>query len=590
MSTTKISFWRIFWPSVVASISLSILGWIFWIFVLGALTPTPTVKDMHVLHMSLHGPIGERSETSINPTSFKQDEKIGLSDILFGLKQAKDDNSVDGIYLEIGAIQCGYATAMEIRNALIDFKKSGKFLIAYLQGEVVTQKQYYISTAAEKIYGFETSSMEFLGLGGELMFFKNTLDELGIEMQVIRGSNNDFKSAVEPYFRTTMSDSSRVQMQRYITSMWEDILAQISEARSIPVKTLNNLAENSSIVRLKDAYKYKLIDGLKYKDEVEKLVLAKTSKKDFKNMMTFEEYAHTNFLNNQLAFSDRYTPNIAVIVGEGGITVDGDELTSQKICSYFKEVRNDNNIKAVVFRVNSPGGSALASEEIWREVSLTAKKKKVIVSMGDVAASGGYYISTPADVIFAEPTTITGSIGVFGVIPYLGNFMENKLGLTFDHVQTNKHSVLSLNRKLTEDELKLIQQEVDLTYMQFKKRVADGRKLSLEVVQKVARGRVWTGKDALKIGLVDKLGGFEEALAYTLKEVKISDARIKYYPEEKTSMLDDIIKQLSEEEQVKLKIKTSKVPRVVEELTNQLNRIESCSGIQMRLPFDVQIH
>ncbi|HRP53860.1 MAG TPA: S49 family peptidase, partial [Fluviicola sp.] len=183
MSTTKISFWRIFWPSVVASISLSILGWIFWIFVLGALTPTPTVKDMHVLHMSLHGPIGERSETSINPTSFKQDEKIGLSDILFGLKQAKDDNSVDGIYLEIGAIQCGYATAMEIRNALIDFKKSGKFLIAYLQGEVVTQKQYYISTAAEKIYGFETSSMEFLGLGGELMFFKNTLDELGIEMQ-----------------------------------------------------------------------------------------------------------------------------------------------------------------------------------------------------------------------------------------------------------------------------------------------------------------------------------------------------------------------------------------------------------------------
>ncbi len=387
-----------------------------------------------------------------------------------------------------------------------------------------------------------------------------------------------------------MSDSSRVQTQRYMVSIWEDITAQIAKDRKVSVQLLNDIAENSKIARLRDALNFKLIDGVKYRDEVEELILAKTKLKDLKKSMSFEEYASKYFKGKQEAFAEKTEkPNVAVIVGEGGITVDGDELTSQNICKYFREVRNDKNIQVVVFRVNSPGGSALASEEIWREVTLTAKKKKVIVSMGDVAASGGYYISTPASVIFAEPTTITGSIGVFGVIPYIGDFMENKLGLTFDRVQTNKHSVLSLNKRLTEEELKIIQQNVDDTYLLFKTRVADGRKLSLNRVQEIARGRVWTGEDALKIGLVDKLGGFNDALAYAMKNAKITNPKVQYFPKVQDKMIDEVFKML-EEEGESIQTKQQVVPKILDDITKRLMKLESYSGIQMRLPFEITLN
>jgi len=592
MSTVKVSFWRIFWPSLLASMILSVFGWIFWLIVFGSLLgEEPKAKDSTVLHMTLSGAIGERSSSTLNPSSFTMDKTNGLADILTGLEKAKEDKHVKGIYLELGNVQCGYATAMEIRDALKDFKKSGKFLVAYLNGEVITQKQYYISSVSDEVYGFSTSAMEFIGLGGELMFFKNTFDKLGIEMQVVRGSNNDFKSAVEPYFRTDMRDSSRVQTQRYMASIWSDIRSQIAADRKVTPAQLNDIAENAKIQRVDDAVRLKLIDAAKYRDEVEEIILKKSKLKDLKNIMTFEEYASKGFKNKQLAFKDETaTPNVAVIVAEGAITVDGDEMTSDKVCKYFREVRNDDKIKVVVFRVNSPGGSALASEEIWREVSLTTKKKKVIVSMGDVAASGGYYISTPASTIFAEPTTITGSIGVFGVIPYTGAFMENKLGLTFDRVQTNKHSVLSTNRKLTPEELTLIQTEVDQIYTQFKKRVADGRGLTAAQVQTIARGRVWTGSDALKIGLVDKLGGLNDALAFAIKEVKIKDARVQYYPKVKEDPIEDLLEQLSDEDKESVKIKQNAVPKVIDDLTKRLMKLESYTGIQMRMPFEIDLH
>ncbi|WP_343747667.1 signal peptide peptidase SppA [Fluviicola sp.] len=570
---------------------LSVLGWIFWLIVFGSMfSSEPEVKDTSVLHMTLSGEIGERGSSSLNVSSFSMDKKIGLADILTGLEKAKDDKQVKGIYLELDNVQCGYATAMEIRSALKDFKKSGKFLVAYLNGEVITQKQYYISSVADEIYGFSTSAMEFVGLGGELMFLKNTFDKLGIEMQVIRGSNNDFKSAVEPYFRTNMSDSSRLQTQRYMASIWEDVRTQIAADRKISAAALNDIAENAKIQRVDDAVRLKLIDASKYRDEVEEIILKKSKLKDLKDIMSFEEYAAKGFKNKQLAFEMSTKANVAVIVGEGGITVNGDEMTSDKICKYFREVRNDDDIKVVVFRVNSPGGSALASDEIWREVSLTTKKKKVIVSMGDVAASGGYYVSSPASTIFAEPTTITGSIGVFGVIPYTGGFMENKLGLTFDRVQTNKHSVLSTNRKLTPEELALIQAEVDQIYLQFKKRVADGRGMTTEQVQRIARGRVWTGTDALKIGLVDKLGGLNDALAFAIKEAKVKDPKVRYYPKVKEDPFEEILEQLSQEDRESLKIKQQAVPKVIDDLTKRLMKLESYTGIQMRMPYEIDLH
>jgi protease-4 len=586
---TKVPFWRIFWPSLVSGIVLSVIGWLFWLMIIGSLfSKEESVENKDVLVMHLSGEIAERSSSTVSAPSFQMDKKIGLSDILAGLEKAKSDDAVKGIYLDLGMITCGYATAMEIREGIKDFQKSGKFVVAYLSGEAVTLKQYYIASAAKEVYGFKNSNMEFVGLGAELMFFKNTFDKLGIEMQVIRGSNNDFKSAVEPYFRDNMSDSSKMQMQRYLTSIWSDVRQQIAADRKISVKTLDAIAEQAQVKNMEDALKHQLIDGVKYRDEMLDLVCEKGGVESLKDAMSFEDYASKSFNNSQLVMGDSKA-NIAVIVGEGAITVDGDELTSEKVCRMFREVRNNEHIKVVVFRVNSPGGSALASEEIWREVTLTAKKMKVIVSMGDVAASGGYYIATPATTIFAEPTTITGSIGVFGVIPYTGGFMENHLGLTFDRVQTNKHSVLSTNRRLTEDELMMIQNEVDEIYLQFKTRVANGRGLTMAQVERLARGRVWTGTDALSMGLVDKIGGLNDAIAFAAKEAKIKNPVVRYYPKEKEDKYGELIEQLTQEEEEQLKLKQSQTAIVAEKYLDRLMKMEQWTGIQARLPYEMII-
>ncbi|MFN5845194.1 MAG: signal peptide peptidase SppA, partial [Flavobacteriia bacterium] len=404
-------------------------------------------------------------------------------------------------------------------QALNDFEKSGKFLVAYNSGEMITQKEYYLSSAANEVFGFPSSAMEIIGLGTEMAFFKGTLDKLDVEVQVIRGSNNDFKSAVEPYFRTAMSDSSRVQVERYLTSMWEDIRTDIAADRKITIEEINAIADSAKIRRAEDAIDFNLMDGVKYRDEV----IAHISKKigleeeEDLNLQSFEKYAKKKFYQNQLLTkNDR--PNIAVILAEGAVSKDGDELTSKEICKLFQDVRKNKTIKTVVFRINSPGGSALASDEIWREVQLTNKTKKVIVSMGDVAASGGYYIAAPAAAIFAEPTTITGSIGVFGMIPYTGKMLENKLGISFDRAGTNRHSIMTTNRKLDAEEYGIIQEEVDAIYEQFLTRVAEGRGMTTEKVNVLARGRVWTGRDALKIGLVDQLGGINDAIDYAAKK------------------------------------------------------------------------
>lgn len=593
MSEKKVSFWRVFWPSLVATLVISFIGWIVAFSVIGGIfSSEPEVKDKTVLHLTLSGEIGESSDASVNGSSFSINKVTGLSDLLLGFERAANDDEVKGIFIDLQSVQCGYATAQELRDAIHRFRKSGKFVVAYLSGEVVTQKQYYISSAANKVYGFPTSTMEFMGLGTEMTYFKRTFDKMGVEMQVIRGSNNDFKSAVEPYFRENMSDSSRLQVERFLGSIWGDLRAQIAKDRKVSAETLNAIADGLKIKRVEDALKYKLIDGVKYRDEVIDMVRKKAGgKADMTNLLSFEKYSKTKFKNDQLINGGKNTSaNIAVIVAEGAITVDGDEMTSVKICKYFREARETKSIKTVVFRVNSPGGSALASEEIWREVMLTAKKKKVVVSMGDVAASGGYYIATPASTIFAEPTTITGSIGVFGVIPFTGKLFEDNFGITFDRAQTNAHAVLSTNRKLTEEELKTIQAEVDQIYMQFKKRVADGRGLTQKQVEVLARGRVWTGTDALKHGLVDKIGGLSDAIAYAQKKAGITDAKIKYWPEVKEDPVADLLEQLSEEESVRANLKQTELPKIMTDSYKMLRQLDQMTGIQMRLPFEMVIH
>lgn len=594
----KVTFGRIFWPSLVAVLIVSVISLILFFVFLGGLIgsfaePTPyAISDKTVLHMTLEGELAENGSTKFNPSTVGIDNKVGLSDLLFGLEKAKTDENVKGVFIEIKDLSCGFATAREIREAINDFEKSGKFAVAYNAGEVITQKEYYVASAANQNFGFPTSTMEFVGLGTELMFFKNTLDMLEVEMQVIRGKNNDFKSAVEPYFRTEMSDSSRLQINRYLKSIWTDIRTDIGKDRKIAIEDLDAMAENMVIHRAADAVKHKLLDAVKYRDEVMDLIAKKAGVKsvDDLNLSSFEKYAKKKFYASQsgMGFGNA---NVAVILAEGDVSVDGDGLTSKKICKYLHEARMDKDIKTIVLRINSPGGSALASDEIWREVSLANKKKKVIVSMGDVAASGGYYIAAPADVIFAQPTTITGSIGVFGVIPFTGNMLQNKLGLTFDRASTNKHAVISTNRKLTEEEFTTIQNEVDVIYAQFLNRVSEGRGMTVEAVNQVARGRVWTGADALKVGLVDKLGGINDAIRYAAKKAGVKDVKIKYWPKKKEDALSEIFEQFAESEQNEEMLVSQKgMPESLRFYYEQLKKLEQLKGIQMRMPYEIVLN
>lgn len=586
----KVSFGRIFWPSLVASIvTLVVIGFVFSAFIgslIGGKPVYSTGKDA-VLHMKLTGQIGEVSDSDFDPMQFNLKTKAGLSEILYGLEKAASDENVKGLFLEISNPQCGYGTATEIRNAINRFEASGKFVMAYHQGEAIGLKSYYIASAADESYGFPSSMFEFVGLGAELMFYKGMFDKLDLEMQVIRGSNNHFKSAVEPYFRKDMSDSSRLQITRYLTSIWDDLRSNIGSDRNISTSELDMYADSTLIRRVKDAVTHDLIDATKYRDEVLQLLVEKVGVEsvDDLNLTDFNRYAQKKFLANQDIVRGQ-KPNIAVILAEGGVVKSGDGLSSEKINKLIREARNDDNIKAIVFRVNSPGGSALASDEIWREVMLAKAEKPVIVSMGDVAASGGYYIAAPATKIFAESTTITGSIGVFGVIPYTGAMLENKLGLSFDRVGTNKRSVLSTNQKLSEKEFAIVQEEVDFIYDQFLDRVSKGRGMSKEAVNEIARGRVWTGKDAVKNGLVDELGGMREAIAFALKEVDIdeSDAKVAYYPERKVAPWMEIIETFDNNED-----KGTGIPEELIEYYQKLKEIEQRIGIQARLPYDIKL-
>lgn len=589
-----ISFGKVFWPSLMASVVVLTLLVLFFFVLFGSLFSGPepfAVKDKTVLHMTLSGQINESSNSEFNPSSFQMEQQIGLSDILYGLEKAASDKRIKGIFIELDGAQCGYATASEIREALVNFQEeSGKFVLAYHKGEAVGMKQYFIASAAKENYGFPSTMFEFGGLGAELMFFKGMFDKLDLEMQVVRGSNNDFKSAVEPYFLEKMSDSSKHQIERYLTSMWEDIRQTIGDAKGISPADLNIYADSTYIRRMHDAVTYKLIDAVKYRDEVMEMLVQHSGAKDAEDLefVSFEKFARKKFENNQKIVngSSKSAANIAVILAEGGVTTTGDGLASDKITKLLRQARLDEHIKTIVFRVNSPGGSALASDEIWREVVLAKAVKPVIVSMGDVAASGGYYIAAPATRIFAEPMTITGSIGVFGVIPYTGAMLENKLGLSFDRVSTNKRSVLTTNKKMTPEEFQIVQDEVDYIYDEFLQRVAEGRGMSKEQVNVIARGRVWTGKDAVSIGLVDELGGLKDAIAYAAKEAGLESPKVQYFPEIKKEPIQELLESLTEENQVSVK---QGIPEELFEYYSKLRSLENYIGIQARLPYELKL-
>jgi len=539
-----------------------------------------------IMHVSLDYPIKERTDknpfSEINLMGFDTKKSLGLNEILENLEKAKQDDHIDGIYLDVSSLSAGFATIEEIRNALIDFKKSGKFILAY--SEVYTQGAYYLASVADKIYLNPEGMIDFRGLSTELMFFKGSLEKLNIEAQIIKVGT--YKSAVEPFILDKMSEPNREQITSFLGSMYDHFLAEISKSRKISKSTLISIADNAKVRTPKDALFYKMVDGLKYKDEVLEELKKRTgiSQKKELNSVSIEEYAPSpetkdESTNNRIAL---VYANGEIISGEG----DDESIGSERISRAIRKARLDTKVKAIVLRVNSPGGSALASDVIWREMILAKKSKPVIVSMGDVAASGGYYISCAADSIFAQPNTITGSIGVFGIIPNMQNFFKNKLGITFDRVNTGKFADLgSVSRPLSDSERMIIQQEVNKVYSTFTQKVADGRNKSQGYIDSIGQGRVWSGTEALQNGLVDRLGDIDDAVASAAKKAKLKDFKLVSYPDQ-----IDPIKSLFENTGDKIKVYFMK-----RELGDQYSYYEqmqsaiNLSGVQARIPYDIRV-
>ncbi|HIP36890.1 MAG TPA: signal peptide peptidase SppA [Crocinitomix sp.] len=582
-----ISFIKIFFASLLA-IFVS-LGLIFIIFfgMINAMMPVPNqISKNTVLHLKLNSPISDLTYIDFNQTTLQLEKRLGLKDILVGIESAKTDKKVKGIFINVADLNTGMANVKEIRDALEDFKSSGKFLVAY--NENYTKKGYYLSSVADEVYVFPSGLFDFLGLGIETMFLKGALEKLDVKMQIIRGTNNKFKSAVEPLMYEKMSDANREQTQKYLDALWNEMLKSIEKDRGVSINTLNEIADSVYIRRSAQAVDYKLADGVKYYDEILEILAAKSGVKgsDEVELYPFSRYAIKKGKNKILKAKSKGV-NIAVVFAEGEI-VDGNgklgQIGGNSMSALIREAREDSTIKAVVLRVNSPGGSALASDIIWREIILTKQVKPVIVSMGNVAASGGYYISCGADKIYAQPNTITGSIGVFGVIPFTGDLLKNKLGITIDRVQTNAHSIMSFNKKLTEEEFKIIQQGVDDIYDDFISKVGEGRGMSKAEVDSIGQGRVWAGTDAINIGLVDAFGGLNDAIADAAERVNIpkEDIKIKVLTTIKTDKMMELIESFSEEES---QATESKIQQQLMEMYHYVKQIENHSGIQARLPY-----
>lgn len=600
-------FFKYFLASGLAYI---VFGLIFLFITIGIISsmfnsgPKPIrVDDSSILHIELSEAIGEKSffKPEFTSDGIGNAGKVGVRDITESIKYAAADDKIKGIYLDVSSVQAGMATIEEVRNALKTFKKSGKFIVSY--SEVYTKSGYYLASLADEVYMYPTGLLEWNGLGSERMFFKNMLDKLDVDVQIVRGSNNKFKSAVEPFMYDKMSEANRKQTEKYMFSFWDHIVSEVSQAKNIPVAQLNNVADSLLLSNATKTVEHSFVTALKYEDEVIENLKAKTNRKEDEelNLITLEKYM--KFVDRKMKVKNINKQNIAVVFATGEISSgkgDLESIGSETTVKLIREAKEDTAIKAVVLRVNSPGGSALASDVIWREIMLTKKVKPVVVSMGDLAASGGYYISCAADRIFAQPNTITGSIGVFGMIPNAERFLNNKVGITVDRVKTNSHSnLMSITKPLTDEEYKIIQKEVDNIYNDFITKVSEGRGISKEMVDSIGQGRVWTGLDALEIKLVDEIGGIDDAVAYAAKLAKVELPIVQEFPKDKEDKFAEFLEALSEEEkQEETKSAYFKSnytnATLVEEVFSYVNQISKISTnpadrIQARMPYVISV-
>ena len=550
------------------------------------------IKDNSILKINLSGTMQERAES--NPLAMimgEEAEGIALDNALTALDKAAKNEKVKGVYIEAGILGSSPAMAQELRQAIVKFKKSGKWVIAY--GDRYSKMSYYIASAADEVLLNPSGSVDFSGMASTLMFFKETLAKLGVKMQVFKVGT--YKSAVEPYICTEMSDANREQISSYLGDVWSQVLKDVSKSRKRSEAELNSLADTLIVIaKAETSVEGGLVDRLCYIDEVKETLRKKMGLDDDDDedliFTTIDDMAKSESLDDkvddQIAVYYAYG-EIVDIAAQGGFSQDH-QIVGSKMVNDLQQLRKDDDIKAVVIRVNSPGGSAYASEQIWREITLLKKAKPVVVSMGGLAASGGYYISCPANKIYAESTTLTGSIGIFGMIPDASELVTDKLGLRFDGVKTNKMSDFGANmgRPFNEAECTMLQSMVENGYDLFTRRVAEGRSLSQDSVKVIGEGRVWTGQQGLKIGLVDKIGNLEDAISAASKLAKLKEYRAVPYPQDDENPFTAMFN----------KSKSGYLDSQLRETLGEYytgysiyRNLKNMSPIQARMPFDVVI-
>ena len=533
---------------LIFTVAMGIIGVISILGMVASTDATPKVKDNSVLVLDLNGVMQERSEDDFYGfLTGGEMSSLGLDDLTEAVEKAKADDNVKGIYIEAGMFAPdGPASVQALRDKLVDFKKSGKWIVAY--GDQYTQSAYWLCSVADKVIVNPEGMVDWHGLCTETMYFKDLMAKFGVKMQIAKVGK--FKSAVEPYFADKMSDANREQISVYLNGIWGNIVNDVAQSRKLDSKTLNAYADSLvTFASADELLKMKLVDQVAYYDEV---------RADIKKRLDLDEDDNISQVSvSQMCAQpnkNKADDRIAVYYAYGDIVSDtqggmseGASICSANMVPDLEALMNDDDVKAVVLRVNSPGGSAYASEQIWRAVTRLKAKKPVVVSMGTYAASGGYYISCAANYIYAEPTTLTGSIGIFGMFPDVSGLLTDKLGLKFDQVKTNKYSNFGTSsRPFTEEEMTYLTNMVDRGYKTFTKRVSDGRKIPVERVYEIAEGRVWLGQDALKIKLVDGIGGIDQAVAKAAELAKVKEYRTRAYPA-KADMIESLLNRASSE-------------------------------------------
>jgi protease-4 len=583
------SFFKIFLASLLALVVFSVIAFFVFLGFVSAITSEKEAETgtnaVLVVDLAKNYPeIG--TENPFARFSDKEDgDVLALYDVVRMIKEAKKDANVKGIYLKCNRNNNGFGTSEDLRKALLDFKSAGKFIYAY--GDVINQGGYYIANVADKVYCNPKGGLDWRGYAIQLAFLKGTLEKLEIEPQIFYAGK--FKSATEPFREKQMTEANRLQLSVLLGDLYGLFLQQTNSTRKIDTAALHQYANENRLQFAEDALRYKLVDGLRYEDEVKEEIRKRLNVEriDKINFVSLGKYAKASDYKRSGTGRDR----IAVIYAQGDIVEgkgDKDMIGSETYRDLVRKARFDKNVKAIVLRINSGGGSALASENIWRELTLARKDKPVVVSFGDVAASGAYYLSCNADSIFAQPNTITGSIGVFSMIPNMQKFFNNKLGITFDGVKTAPDAdMFTASKPLTEAQRRYLQNSVDSIYLDFKERVAQGRKKDIQFIDSIGQGRVWSGSRAIQLGLVDKLGGLNEAIACAARLAKVSEYRLKEYPEP-YNLLELFFggyQQNAKQSAIKEELGEDGIKTY-----NTLKRAKQMIGIpQARMPFDFSI-